>query len=1099
MKTKTALPRRHRLAVAVSLASAVSPALLLIGTARAQEPTEEITVTGSRIARETGFATATPVTAVTTADLASFKPGATMVDQLAQLPQFYLTQTAQGGGGALFGGAGRSVVDLRALGPQRTLVLLDGSRLAPADRDGSVHIDNIPTALLSQVEVVTGGASAAYGADALAGVTNFRLNRKYRGVNLSASVGALEDGKGDDRILSAAFGTDIGERWHFIGSLEAQKIDEIEYDPTTLDASWFQRWGIVANPAWSTGRTDVPMRLKLPNVYSTIHTPTGKIGQARGPSCPLPTGCAPGYFTYGGQIFTDNGSNVRPFDLTGAINGGAATNNASGGTAVINGGSIFGPMTEAERDNRAFNGGPYGAQVSRENAFAGFTFDVNDRMRVYSNLLAGRTQSNDLDERGIPHMTSPWTTQIFVDNAYLPANVRNAMIAQGVNNFVMEKQGQWLGQPGNYDDHEKRDNQYDSWTLQLGLDKDIGSNWKMQTHLQRGATRRFTQVENEVRVDREMLAVDAVEVYKDHRDVNGDKVVDLVSEADRGTGQIICNVQRYPVTDALLQQSVANVRVPAAQGDDSLGNGNPLYPVPIPSPVGPDAIPNCVPMNIFGQGNVSPAAAAYVVSPKWGDSVVTQEFAEALFSGDIWKGYGPGAFSMAVGATWRSQKFWQRGQPQPLMAYGPPKNADGSAAANGVNLGIRGIQGGFTTGSPNLHEFSTVPTIKGDYNVWEAFSELNMPLWAASDGKRRLEMDVAARFSDYSTSGGITSWKGGLNFQATQFLRLRTTVSRDVREPTFAERFDVQGGGGSVSEKAINGVPNPAGVATTFQITSVNVGNPDLVPEKADTVTAGIVVQPGDTGLQFSVDWYDIDLAGAIGQLGVQGILNECIATSGASPLCANVIRDPLTGAVTTVYNPYLNINSAEVRGYDYELLWNKQTHFFANKSESLTLRFLAGNLLEDSTTTPSGTKTDSAGQLAEAHWRGLVGVRYQVASFGVSLQERYIGSSGINPQPGAITYLQFSPGLVPGATQQTVDDATVDPKRYTDLTFTYDHGTASGKSWEISLAITNVMNEDPPIIPVFDQRFSAQSNPIGFNTYDVYGRRYLLNFTYKL
>ena len=490
--------------------------------------------------------------------------------------------------------------------------------------------------------------------------------------------------------------------------------------------------------------------------------------------------------------------------MTGAIIGGAATGNASGGTAVIAGNSIFGPMTEAERDNRAFNGGPYGADVSRDNVFAGFTFDVNDRMRVYFEF-ARRPHAVERSRRARhPAHDEPWTTQIFVDNAYLPANVRNAMIAQGVDSFVMEKQGQWLGQPGNYDDHEKRDNQYDSWTLQLGLDKDIGSNWKMQAHVQRGATRRFTQVENEVRVDREMLAVDAVEVYKDHRDVNGDGIVDLVANADRGTGQIICNVQRYNPTRAQLQASVATVRVPAAQGDDSLGNGSPLDLVPIPSPVGPDAIPNCVPINIFGQGNVSSAAAAYVVSPKWGDSVVTQEFAEALFTGDIWKGYGPGAFSMAVGATWRSQWFWQRGQPQQLMAYGPPKNAP--------SLGIRGIQGGFTTGSPNLHEFSTVPTIKGSYDVWEAFSEINMPLWAAQDGKRRLEMDVAARYSDYSTSGGINSWKTGINFQATNFLRFRTTVSRDVREPTFAERFDVQGGGGSVMEKAINNIPNPNGV-----------------------------------------------------------------------------------------------------------------------------------------------------------------------------------------------------------------------------------------------------------------------------------------------
>lgn len=84
-----------------------------------QQALEEITVTGSRIQRESGFTTPVPLTAVTTEDLAGFKPGATLADQLDQLPQFFQTQSAQRGGGALFGGAGRSVVDLRAMGPQR--------------------------------------------------------------------------------------------------------------------------------------------------------------------------------------------------------------------------------------------------------------------------------------------------------------------------------------------------------------------------------------------------------------------------------------------------------------------------------------------------------------------------------------------------------------------------------------------------------------------------------------------------------------------------------------------------------------------------------------------------------------------------------------------------------------------------------------------------------------------------------------------------------------------------------------------------------------------------------------------------------------------
>jgi iron complex outermembrane receptor protein len=242
-------PRLSRLCTAVTLALAGTHAGISIAQEQSQlrEDVEEITVTGSRIQRDTTFATAVPVTAVTTADLASFKPGATMADQLDQLPQFFQTQSAQRGGGALFGGAGRSVIDLRSMGPQRTLVLLDGARLSPADRDGSVHIDNIPTALLSQVEVVTGGASAAYGADALAGVTNFRLNRNYDGLDFRVGYGATSDDQGDNKSFSVAYGTEFGDRWHFIGSVESQTIDPIEHDPLEL-GDWFQRFGIVANP-----------------------------------------------------------------------------------------------------------------------------------------------------------------------------------------------------------------------------------------------------------------------------------------------------------------------------------------------------------------------------------------------------------------------------------------------------------------------------------------------------------------------------------------------------------------------------------------------------------------------------------------------------------------------------------------------------------------------------------------------------------------------------------------------------------------------------------------------------------------------------------
>ena len=108
---------------------------------------------------------------------------------------------------------------------------------------------------------------------------------------------------------------------------------------------------------------------------------------------------------------------------------------------------------------------------------------------------------------------------------------------------------------GNYDDHEERRNSFESWTLQFGVDKQIGDKWRMQTRVQRGATRKYTAVLNELRVDKEYLGMDAVEVYPDRRDLNGDGIPDLVADADRGKGTILCNVNRYNPTTAALAAS----------------------------------------------------------------------------------------------------------------------------------------------------------------------------------------------------------------------------------------------------------------------------------------------------------------------------------------------------------------------------------------------------------------------------------------------------------------------------------------------------------------------------------------------------------------
>ena len=632
-------------------------------------------------------------------------------------------------------------------------------------------------------------------------------------------------------------------------------------------------------------------------------TPTGRVGaaaNAAGAAVPFVIGGV----NQVGLNFNMAGTGLVPFAPGNVI--GAATSNQSGGP-------------EAAIADLAFNTPIYAAEVVKRNVFAGLTFDANDTTQFMMNLFGGQTESNDYNQRGIPHLSGIWNGRVYNTNPYLPASVRQAMLDQGVDSFILQKQGTVVDTPGNWNENEERHNQFESWTLQLGVDKDLGDNWRMQARLQRGATDRYTTVLNEVRVDREFLAIDAVEVYTDRRDANADGIIDLIPESLRGTGNIICNVQRYNPTPAQLQAAVAGQRFPQPISDTSLGGPTDL--VPIPGPVGPDAIPNCVPMNVFGQGNVSQAAHDYAVSQKEGVGTVTQEFAEVLFTGDIWEGFGPGPFSMAGGFTYREQSFFQYGLPREIEFYGPPLNAP--------SIGIRGFPGGFTTGSANLHEFSTVPAIEGGYDVWEAFTEFNLPLWESDSGNQRLEIDVAGRHSDYSTSGGIVSHKTGINLQVAAGWRLRATVSRDVREPTFAERFNLQGGGGMVSDPLL-----PA-TAPPVQITVTSGGNPQLSPEEADTTTAGFVYQNRGGGLQVSVDWYDIKLSEAIGQVGAQNIVNGC--AQGRQNLCEFVTRDA-NNVIGNVRDVFQNINEARVRGIDYELLFNTEPNFAVGAERSTDL-----------------------------------------------------------------------------------------------------------------------------------------------------------------
>jgi outer membrane cobalamin receptor len=192
---KEQLNALRRKAVVVAMVCAAGGGFTGTVAAQPQEEeaaVEEITVTGSRI-RASGLTTPTPVTIIEVEELSNMAPGQ-LIDSLDQLPQF-LNNARPSTAASKADSAGASNLNMRAIGSKRTLVLLDGRRVVPSNRLGIVDINLFPEALLERVETVTGGASAAYGTDAVAGVVNFILDSDFTGLETHLQAG--ETSRGD--------------------------------------------------------------------------------------------------------------------------------------------------------------------------------------------------------------------------------------------------------------------------------------------------------------------------------------------------------------------------------------------------------------------------------------------------------------------------------------------------------------------------------------------------------------------------------------------------------------------------------------------------------------------------------------------------------------------------------------------------------------------------------------------------------------------------------------------------------------------------------------------------------------------------------------
>ncbi|HWL47902.1 MAG TPA: TonB-dependent receptor plug domain-containing protein, partial [Sphingomonadaceae bacterium] len=348
-------------------ATALAPAPVS-GTLLAQEskggdtpaaPGTEIIVTGSRIA--TSFNAPSPVNVLDDARLENLGV-ASVADALNQLPSFREMTSPSTNLYRVGTNTSARTLDLRGLGASRTLVLVNGRRFVPSSELGTVDLNAIPSILVNRSEIVTGGASAAYGADAVAGVVNLILDNKLDGLKTELSYGQTDVGDGESYLASAAWGSDFGGgRGHFVIGGEYAD-DGAVGDCFTRD--WCSRnINLVANPQPGVG--GLPATLLIPDVY-VILNPGGVIA-----SGPLK-----------GTQFDANG-NPMAFTFGSIVSG----------TSMVGGDPSVGRSYLTENS-------PLRSRIRRGSVFSHVDYNLSDALTLtsefsYSRVKGGPTQSSD--------------------------------------------------------------------------------------------------------------------------------------------------------------------------------------------------------------------------------------------------------------------------------------------------------------------------------------------------------------------------------------------------------------------------------------------------------------------------------------------------------------------------------------------------------------------------------------------------------------------------------------------------------------------------------------------------------------------------------
>jgi iron complex outermembrane recepter protein len=1007
-------PNLVRAAVAAALGS-----VLVTGVSFAAEGDSELAevqVTGTRIQQRGDYVSPTPMATFGAEDLE--KLGIVNVsDAMTQIPQNVSQFTpANTGGSAFF--VGSTLANLRGLNPffgTRTLTLVDSRRFIPTTQGDSVDLNFIPSNMISRMEVVTGGASAAYGSGAISGVVNVILDKNLTGIKVDMDYGVTGQGDGDNYHIGLAGGMDFaGDRGHVIAGGEYQKSDVIQSCSDARDWCGDSR-GFFNNNTGFAFAAGLPYTPKIAGQPNFVVTPGLTNNQTSSTGVIFQSNVG-GAFGQGG-FFGPPGAPIAP-----ATNQTAQFNAA--GTDIVpytvgqEGWRSIGGLVVGGSGDSAYKNLTLYPEVERKTFFSHADFEITDTLGTYLEVSYGQVEaSNNQWETG----QNSTGNCIKSDNAFLgtlSTNARNALAAASGNSvFGASNEFCAAFAPGTWATVVQKN--WNPQNLQTvftdtkvtrvvaGLDGKFGDTWSWDAYYQYGKTTR-DQIGDQYRTNwRYTMAVDAV----------------LDTRVGSATlGQPVCRVTNTGV-------------MPSPTLDPILAQG-------------------CQPLNVFGN-KASPAALAYAFGDLTEHDDIRQDVLAASATGELWEGWGAGALAAAVGVEYRKDSLDNNAGDLPFairtdfpLQYGDSFAGETEVAETFLELEM-----------PILKDmaFADVLTLNGAVR----YAHYKTTGGAGTIGG--------------TNSQDITTWKIAGVWDPINWLRVRGSHSKDLRAAGFRELFYSQ----SIPEGGFFGVvnnpwQNPAVNNGTDNSVLILSGNVDIKPETGTTTTAGFVLSPSGwaEGMHFSFDYYDIKLEDGMALGGAQNNINQCYA--GDTYYCQFVtFGTPLPGNtpnsnITSTRAIYINQQTYKTKGFD--VAWDYSipvSDVMGDVPGNVSFRLTASHALE--TIVPSGA--DVAGQngvdqgflsdfAASPDWSGNLTISYANGGFVGTLQTRYVSAGNLdqqNPKTGPDSS-SYNPNLT-----YSVNDNTIPSYFNFNGTVSYDFKLWGAERTEAFLTVNNIFDKEPP------------------------------------